>query len=353
MGAGLLFDLGEEADTYRSLIASQGVGSHGVGVLFDRGGDDHYEAEGFSQGAAAWGIGLLLDVAGNDDFRLYNSGQGYGFTRGVGAIVDRAGDDEYVANPGERSLDGDILYPSDQLPGGDDRPTANHSFAQGCGAGHRPDWPDAGFPFPGGIGILRDASGADRYAAGVFGQGVGFVQGLGMLLEGSGNDAYEGLYYVQGVAVHMALGLFIDRGGEDRYDLKFPNQGASLGLANDLSAAIAYDADGKDLYQVPPLSMGASLANGISIFADDGGEDRFDAPAPSVCAAAITGDVNAKRQKKRTLGIFVKARGDATYKVDGHEESYGDQCDDDHHGHEDSEVEERVGVNAPKGRVKL
>jgi hypothetical protein len=352
LGVGLLFDLGDGADTYRSLIGSQGVGSHGVGVLYDAGGNDTYEAEGFSQGAAAWGIGLLLDASGDDRFTIYQAGQGYGFTHGVGALVDRAGDDVYVANPGEPSLGGDILYPSDQLRG---KPTsavaANHSFAQGCGAGHRPDWPDAGYPFPGGIGILRDASGRDRYVAGVFAQGIGFVQGLGMLLEGSGDDTYDALYYAQGVAVHQGLALFADRDGADQYDVTFPNQGASLGLANDLAVAVFLDANGDDRFNASGLSLGAGLANGLAIFANDGGNDVFRASSAAGFGTALTGDVTGMRATLPTVGVFVKARGRGTYLVgDAPVSRSGHAWGEDEDGKGPARS---AGVDQPEGRVLL
>lgn len=352
LGVGVLFDLGSNSDTYRSLVASQGVGSHGVGVLFDAGGSDRYESEGFSQGAAAWGLGLLLDAAGDDHYALYNSGQGFGFTQGVGAIVDRRGNDVYWANPGDASLDGDILYPSDQLTGPPNSPiVANHSFAQGVGAGHRPDWPDPGYPFPGGVGILRDAAGRDRYTAGVFAQGAGFVQGMGMLLEGTGDDVYEGLYYAQGAAAHMALALFRDDAGNDEYNTHYPIQLSSIGLAHDFSVAIHYDADGNDKYVAPALSLGTSLANGISLFVNNGGDDYFDAPKGSALGIAATGEVRKPRERLPTIGVFVKAGGRGSYSVDENDEPRGGRrwCE----GKEDDELERSVGIDAPGGRARL
>lgn len=354
LGVGLLFDLGDAPDTYRSLLGSQGAASHGVGVLYDAGGDDTYEAEGFSQGAAAWGIGLLLDGSGNDRHTLYQAGQGYGFTRGVGALVDRTGDDLYVANTGEATLGGDRLYGSDQLPG---PPTsgiaANHSFAQGCGAGHRPDGPDPGYAFPGGLGILRDATGRDRYVAGVFAQGVGFVQGLGILLEGTGDDTYEGLFYAQGVAVHQGLALLVDRTGSDRYDVGFPNQGASLGVANDLAVSVFFDAQGNDEFDAPPLSLGAALANGFTVFANDGGDDVFRAGSASGFGSALVGDVSTQRALMPTIGVFVKARGRGTYLVDGSPDKRAGRA----WGVDDSSTEgpgaKCAGVDEPKGSIHL
>ena len=353
-GIGLLFDFGTSNDAYRSLIASQGAGTHGVGVLYDAGGDDSYEAEGFSQGAGAWGLGLLLDDAGDDRHVLYQAGQGYGFARGVGLLFDRTGDDVYVANPGEPSLDGDLLYPSDQLPGPPATPlSANHSFAQGCGAGHRPDWPDAGHPFPGGIGLLRDASGNDRYMAGVFAQGVGFVQGVGMLLDGTGDDRYDALYYAQGAGVHQGVALLADRGGSDRYDLAFPNQGASLGMANDLSVAIVFDRDGDDRVRAGALSLGTGLANGIALFAFDGGDDTFATSSARGFGSASSGDVSGGRKTAPTLGVFIKARGRGIYAVgtskDGrHDATWHEGDSGEHH-----DPARSVGVDAPSGRVQL
>jgi hypothetical protein len=352
-GVGILFDLGAGADSYRSLIASQGAGAHGVGVLYDAGGNDTYESEGFSQGAAAWGIGLLLDASGNDRFTIYQAGQGYGFAQGVGALVDSVGDDLYVANPGEPTLGGDLLYPSDQLPG---PPTsavsANHSFAQGCGAGHRPDWPDAGYPFPGGIGILRDALGRDSYVAGVFAQGTGFVQGLGMLLEGSGDDTYGGLYYAQGAAVHQGIALFADRDGSDRYDVAFPNQGASLGLANDFAVAVFLDANGDDRFDAAGLSLGAGLANGLAVFANDGGVDIFHASSAAGFGSAQSGDVTGKRTSVATIGVFVKARGSATYIAGDHHMASG--SDDASGGDDPGRGPARSArVDEPAGRIDL
>jgi hypothetical protein len=322
LGVGLLFDLGKGNDTYRSLVGSQGVGTHGVGVLYDDAGDDTYTAEGFAQGAAAWGIGLLLDGAGNDTRALYVQGQGYGFTRGLGALVDAGGNDAYVAYAGAWSgapaaLASDLLYPSTQLAG---PPAAfiggNMSLAQGCGAGHRWDWPDAGFPSPGGIGVLYDARGDDSYGAGVFAQGVGFVQGFGMLLDGEGNDAYDALYYAQGAGVHMGLALFDDGSGNDTYDARVPVQAASLGVAYDLSAAVHVDGAGDDTYHAPDLSLGAAEDNSLSVFVAAGGVDQFLAAGGwSLGDSIVSSGGEPGRKLVSTVGVFVKAGGTASYKV--------------------------------------
>ncbi len=354
LGVGLLFDLGGDADTYQSLVGSQGMGSHGVGVLLDDGGDDTYVAEGFSQGAAAWGLGLALDLGGNDKRTLYTSGQGFGFTKGFGAIVDAKGDDAYVAIAGSwsgapSSLAGDMLYPSAQLPGPPASPIAgNWSLSQGVGAGHRPDWPDPGFPFPGGIGVLRDASGNDTYGAGVFAQGAGFVQGLGMLLDDAGDDAYDALYYSQGAAAHMGLALFDDRAGNDRYDTRVPLQAAALGFAHDLSSALHLDEAGNDTYTATSLTLGVSEDNGTALFVNAGGADSFVAAGDCLGVALMETSLTATRQMLPTVAVFLKAGGTATYQIDQKSvphagKSWGD----------DREGRNAAGMDQPAGKVTL
>ena len=117
LGVGLLFDYGGGKDHYQSLRVSQGFGAFGVGVLYDDGGDDTYEGEAAVQGSATFGIGILLDAAGDDTRSTFTLSQGYGFTGGVGLLDDLAGDDQYLANVGDPSLGGTVLYYSPQLPG--------------------------------------------------------------------------------------------------------------------------------------------------------------------------------------------------------------------------------------------
>ena len=355
LGVGLLFDLGTGADSYRSLVGSQGVGTHGVGVLYDEAGDDTYAAEGFAQGAAAWGVGLLIDRAGSDQRTLYTQGQGFGFTRGLGAIVDAAGDDRYVAFAGSwegapAALASDALYPSAQLPGPPtSRVTGNSSFAQGCGAGHRPDWPDAGFPSPGGTGVLYDLAGNDTYGAGVFAQGCGFVQGFGVLVDRAGADTYDALYYAQGAAVHMGLALFDEGAGDDHYDGNVPVEAAALGLAHDLSSAVHFDGAGNDTYSAPALSLGTAEDNGLGLLVNTGGSDLFSAASSWSLGDALTSEINDERRRVQTVAVFVKAGGDARYRVGSKKEetrsgkSWGSS----------KQAEKSAGVDRPKATASL
>jgi hypothetical protein len=311
-GVGLLFDLGTDDDTYQSLADSQGSGILGVGVLYDQGGDDSYDAEALSQGAAGWGIGLLLDGAGSDHYTTYYEAQGFGFTQGVGALVDSSGDDVYYSDPGLASLGGDSIYLNDQLTG------ANTSLTQGAGYGLRPDNP-SGVQFAGGMGILRDLAGNDTYTTSVFGQATAYAMGIGMVLEGGGDDTYEGLWYVQGSAAHTGLTYFNDAAGNDKYNPTFPIQSTSIGVGHDCSASVHYDEGGDDAYIGPGLGMGTGNDNGVGIMVVNGGTDTFASAATNTLGAAVCGDpqCSGNTPPVPTIGVFVKAGGTGSYTVGG------------------------------------
>ncbi|HEX7602940.1 MAG TPA: hypothetical protein VF316_15090, partial [Polyangiaceae bacterium] len=358
LGIALLYDLGAGKDTYRSLAVSQGVGIFGVGVLFDEGGDDTYAAEVLVQGSAAWGIGLLLDKAGNDSYLAYAEAQGFGFTQGVGAIVDEAGDDTYYTDPGHPDVGGDVLYANGQLPG-----KANTSIAQGCGFGHRPDSPEPGYQFAGGMGILRDASGKDKYATGVFGQASSFAMGMGFLLEGGGDDVYEGLWYVQGANAHTSIALFHDRGGNDQYNPTFPIASTSIGVGHDYSAAIHYDEGGNDTYRGPNLALGCGNANGVGVMVVAGGTDVFDVASTNTLGAANSTEVfGTPRRSIPTIGVFVKAGGASSYSIGGvdagervgGEWSYApNNTDGGPDGGTVYDYEKSIGLDRPNGSATL
>ncbi|MFO0619201.1 MAG: hypothetical protein U0414_41815 [Polyangiaceae bacterium] len=315
-GIGLLFDLGAEGDVYRSLALSQGFGSMGVGVLYDEGGDDDYAAEAASQGAAVYGIGALVDRSGADRYASFALSQGFGGGEGAGALVDRAGDDTYVCDPGNPSAGGHPLYFSPQLPG-----LGNSSMSQGAAQGRRPtSATDTAF-MAGGVGILRDGAGLDRYTASVFAQGAGYWQGLGMLLDGGdGADTYDGYWYVQGAAAHFALSLFEDAGGDDVYDAKLTAAATSIGVGHDFSASLHLDLGGRDEYHAPGLSLGSGNIDGIGCFVNVGGDDHYSAAGdPTLGAGNYSAEApfGEPRQDAPTIGIFVDAGGSDTYTVSG------------------------------------
>jgi hypothetical protein len=170
----------------------------GVGMLWDRGGNDHYIAAGLpdafargggisnAQGAAfgfrtalAGGIGILRDDSGDDVYEAEMFAQGMGFYYGIGLLWDGGGNDRYRA----------IRY------------------AHGNGVHEA-------------VGVLRDESGTDSYALTVgVGQGMGLDLAVGALIDGAGNDRYRAPVLAQGTATANGFGILVDNGGADHWHI--------------------------------------------------------------------------------------------------------------------------------------
>ena len=296
LGYGFLFDFAGN-DKYISLQMTQGCGFFGVGWLVDFEGDDVYECIRFGQGMAHAGLGLLYDRSGNDVYYCYNSAQGCGRTLGCGMLVDEAGNDEYIAN------DSDIRFSSAQ-----DR-RHNRSEAQGVGMGERADEKD-GHSLPGGIGILMDKQGNDKYTAAIFAQGMSFWNGLGFLIDSGGDDQYSGVWYVQGVGVHGGIGALCDRDGNDSYTATLH---AAQGVGHDSSIGIFIDEKGDDVYQSPRLSLGCANENSISLFLDMQGNDRYNLSSTEALGRAQFSKFGTMREDQLNVGIFIDAGGNDEY----------------------------------------
>lgn len=307
-GIAMLFDLGGD-DSYRSLRASQGYAQYGVGVLLDAGGNDVYLAEAQSQGAAQFGIGLAIDVGGGaDERRSITESQGFGYVGGAGFLLDDGGDDVYFCDHGDPARGGVRVYGSPQT-----RVTGNSSFCQGAGFGARLD--QDGLFLSGGLGLLRDVSGNDRYDASVFGQGTGYWQGTGILSDGGGSDRYQADWYVQGAAAHYAVGMLLDDGpGDDVFDEdKLPNN-MSLGSGHDYSVGVLINEAGNDTYHVTTLAVGSSNCNGVGLFVDNGGDDRYLATSDyNEGMGNVSDECRDTRPSARSMGIMIDAGGRDTY----------------------------------------
>ncbi|MFM1883160.1 MAG: hypothetical protein RJA05_1569 [Planctomycetota bacterium] len=243
-------------DHYRGGLLSIGAAAFGVGLIRDRAGDDRYEGGAWSIGSALYGAGILLDEGGSDDVRSGTLSQGVGGPRGIGMLIDRAGDDRYVADFGAPSAYG--------------TPATNLAFSQGVGYGFRRY-------AAGGIGMLVDAAGDDRYEGGEFAQGGGYLHGLGVLHDLAGRDLYRADRYSQGFAAHMAFGALLDDAGDDVY---WGRTAANQGAAWDASSAVLVDAGGNDHYRGSVLAQGSGAMQAIGMLVDLGGDDRYDAPGP-------------------------------------------------------------------------
>lgn len=311
-GIAMLFDFGAGNDRYESLRASQGYAHHGVGVLFDDGGSDTYVAETASQGAAQFGIGLLIDLGPESDvYRSVNASQGFGFVGGAGILVDEAGDDTYSCDPGDVTAPQTVLYPSPQLVG-----KGNASFCQGAGFGFRSERKE--LALSGGIGVLRDLKGNDRYDASVYAQGVGYWQGLGILSDGAGNDQYDAVWYAQGSAAHFAAGILADSSnGNDIYNGTRAPLNVMLGAGHDFSAGIFFDEGGNDRYNIPLQSGGGSSCNGIGLFVDQMGDDRYVASSPVSLGVANAGACASLRPTAPSIALMLDSAGHDEYAVPG------------------------------------
>ncbi len=294
-GLGILLDLAGN-DVYRGGSFCQGAALGGAGVLADDEGNDVFEASEFAQGAAAFGFGLLLSGRGDDTYALDHLGQGLGRTAGYGVLRDDAGDDRYVARPTHEST-------YSQWTGGR---TVHWSFAQGCGFGFYARYEEA-LPdgnrglvirdlLPGGVGVLRDASGDDVYEGSMYAQGTAYFYGLGICADLGGDDVYTATWYGQGAAPHFAAGILVDACGNDRYTGMHQVQGNG----RDFSTAVLLDLAGDDVYVAEDRVQGCGdHKDGYGLFVDAAGSDRY----------------AAKRRSARGWATLVKPREQPTEEV--------------------------------------
>lgn len=302
-GIGMLFDLGDGDDHYQSLNMSQGYAHLGVGVLFDGGGDDRYLAETRAQGAAVFGIAIAVDAGnGRDLRRAVHAAQGFGYSGGFGLLLDGGGDDVYTCEPGRLERGGLLLFPGSQTAR-----RSNVSFCQGAGFGRRHD--AHGVYLSGGVGVLRDAGGDDRYDAALFAQGTGYWQGAGFLSDADGADTYEAMYYAQGGGAHFALAVLADGGdGDDRFNTHAPPSYMHLGAGHDLSVGALLNERGDDVYVIAGLGAGASHCNGVGLLVDNAGDDAYRALNDY---GSGLGEVGAECVEKRPLGASIGVMIDA------------------------------------------
>jgi hypothetical protein len=299
LGYGILWDT-EGDDRYLGTQQAQASALFGAALLVDGGGSNRFVASSRSQAHAIGGVAVLVSAGGDDEFIAQTYSQATGGPGGVAVLVDTGGNDRYTLN------NVPLVRPSPQLP---DR---NTSMGQGAGYGMRGVFFD-GRSTSGGIGMLLDLAGNDRYEAQVFAQGVGYYEGLGMLLDDGGNDRFESAWYAMGASAHYAAGVFLKRGvGSDVYRSTHEN---ALGSANDLSVGVFVDEGGEDEYTVGHLSLGAAHANSTGIFVDGAGNDRYTVMS-STCGALGAAHQHKWGNPRETLpnlGLFIDLGGVDSY----------------------------------------
>ena len=274
LGVGLLMDQAGN-DVYLLPQGSGGSGFAGLGILRDLSGHDQYIGDKFTHGAAVGGLGLVLDEAGQDTYASFGYAIGFGGPLGIGAVVDLTGDDSYQC--GDR-------YPSsynvtdapDSKPG--DRLFQYDCFGLGAGSGMRlftNDSEHLSNNLAGGLGLVIDLAGNDRYHSSNFSQGAGYFFGAGLKFDLAGNDDHDAARYGQAAGAHYGLGLFIDVQGDDHYASTGPWYNG--GAAWDRSIMLCIDTgQGNDVYDFQWSSgLGRADHNAWSIFIDDGGRDLY------------------------------------------------------------------------------
>ena len=223
----------------------------GLSLHQDLGGNDIYQCGTFSQAAALFGVALLIDAEGNDRYDAPSQSQAFAMTRSVALLLDRKGDDVYYL--------GGKYYHAPLMP------LDHRTLGQGAGFGLRPD-------YAGGIAVLFDADGNDRYLGGVYAQGTGYWYSTGMLIDEAGNDVYNAVYYPQGSGIHLAVGILFDAEGDDAY---YSRHGPGQGAGHDWGLGVFIDAAGNDAYSTEG-GQGVGLSNSVGLFVDKSGNDRYE-----------------------------------------------------------------------------
>jgi hypothetical protein len=256
-GISLLVDRAGK-DEYRGKRLAQGASIGGFAFLFDQEGNDRYTMEDYGQGCGVYGVGLAFDGAGNDPRVAWAYAQGASLGVGFGACVDDSGDDQYLA---------DLHWPDVY---GDSGPDSYHGASQGYSTGIRP-------AVPGGVGVLVDRAGKDRYQSGNFSQGGAYYFAFGLMYDGGGDDENQGYRYCQGFGVHQAVGVRWDAGGNDRY---LARCAANIGSAWDEGIGFFLDDAGDDVYRMASLGLGGAANSAIAIFVDGDGKDEYHGGGP-------------------------------------------------------------------------
>jgi len=269
MGVGLLID---GAGNDRSAVRSRGQGfaaTGGLGAYLDLDGSDQLRLgvasepvtgplSGGGQGGSwgtrpyPWvgdatlhgGVGLLYDRAGNDGYYARAYGQGSAEVLAVGVLLDRAGDDQYV---GEWRSQGAGMHLAAGVlvdGGGNDRYEGTHTVT--AAAGDR------------AAGLLWDRGvGNDLYSLGPTGGAIPSELGGGIAWARQAH----------------ALAVLIDEGGDDGYVARWDGLGFVVPPdrpGRDATAALL-DLGGADAYAVSIERPGGNAADGATWLHEDRG----------------------------------------------------------------------------------
>jgi hypothetical protein len=323
LGRASFHDLGGGNDRYLAGSCSLGAAMGGMATFYDDGGSDHYSGKVFTQGAAGFGIGIMIDdsvseapvfdtaegndgpidayetgagdvdthsLVDNDSYTAWSNAQAFARPRGVALCINRRGNEVYHAG-------GVYLH----APLFADR---YQSFSQGFAIGER------GIDWAGGVAMLIDYEGNDRYLGDIYNQGVGYWYGAGLLWDGGGNDLYEMTQYGQGSGIHLAVGGLVDVSGNDSYIM---HSGLGQSGSHDLAVSVLHDRGGNDRYHGNTTCNGGALTGSVALFFDREGNDTY--------AARPGNGLNYADGRRINMGLLIDVGG-------GEDEYLGAMSDD-------------------------
>ncbi|TPW03982.1 MAG: hypothetical protein FD129_2968, partial [bacterium] len=126
----------------------------------------------------------------------------------------------------------------------------------------------------GGLGLLVDAGGNDRYLAGEFSLGAGVNGGIGIVVEAGGDDRYRSYVQTLGFGREQGVGLMIEVTGNDSCE----STADGLGSGWISGAGLFLDQAGDDVYSTDS-GLGWGHEAGFGLFADMEGQDIY-SPSP-------------------------------------------------------------------------
>jgi len=228
-------------DRYESLSQGFAIGmrpdaSGGVGVLVDVSGNDRYSCDIFGQGASYWySLGLLIDDDGHDTYCCGQYGQGAGIHLSCGMLLDRHGQDCYYD-------------------------------ANGVGMGGAHDF---------SVGVLVDREGDDYYCGGGGAQGGALTNSVAILLDDAGDDSYAATRDgTQGSATAArntgGIGMLLDSGGHDRFTETTRAGGVAV---KDIVGACIDEPTPPDAAHADPMNAAISDADAMKKVEADGMTD--------------------------------------------------------------------------------
>ena len=191
------------------------------------------------------------------------------------------------------------------------------SNGQGCGMGRRGDGSD-GHSWAGGVGCLLDAEGDDVYTAANWCQGCGYWFGTGLLWDGAGNDRYLANGWAGGSGAHFCIGCLVDEAGDDLHRVA---QNWGPGYGHDFTVGISCDLAGNDRYECS-VGCGHAINRAVGILLDGGGDDVYEFAKASQRPGLAPFDPRLLDRSGKTalywtestsVGLFVDAGGRDAY----------------------------------------